>query len=346
MLEMPEAWPTWSSGTDEVEPDEAGPLAMPRPTASPTSGRTNAAYSHDALTNARTAKPAAASTKPRAIARAPPTLAASGAISGVMAIIPAAAGSVARPASNALMSRPAGFWKYRLSRYISALIVPATMRMASVAPTSTRLRSSFRSTSGAATRCSTSTKATVAATPTARQPSVAADAQPQSLPLLSASTIGASASAIRNVPAKSIERDRCGSRDSCTLAMVSGTQASAIAASIQNRPCQPVVSTSTPPTSGPAAPPPAEAAPQSVIAFSWPAPEEATDSRLIPQARIAAPDAPWIIRPPTTPAALVESAISAQEAMNSARPARNTLRRPSTSPSAPDVTITAAPTSE
>ena len=52
------------------------------------------------------------------------------------------------------------------------------------------------------------------------------------------------------------------------------------------------------------------------------------------------------MRPPTTPAAPVESAISTQEAMNSARPARNTLRRPSTSPSAPEVTITAAPTSE
>ena len=119
-----------------------------------------------------------------------------------------------------------------------------------------------------------------------------------------------------------------------------------MAASIQNRPCQPVVSTSTPPTSGPRAPPPADAAPHSVIAFSCPAPDEATDRRLIPQARMVAPDAPWIIRPPTTPAAPVDSAISAHEAMNRARPPRNTLRRPNTSPSAPEVTITAAPTSE
>ena len=83
-----------------------------------------------------------------------------------------------------------------------------------------------------------------------------------------------------------------------------------------------------------------------MIALSCPAPDAATDSRLVPQARIVAPDAPWIMRPPTTPAALVESAISAHEAMNSASPPRNTLRRPKTSPSAPDVTITAAPTSE
>ncbi len=50
-------------------------------------------------------------------------------------------------------------------------------------------------------------------------------------------------------------------------------------------------STSTPPTSGPIAAPAADAAPQSVIAFICPAPDEATDSRLIPHARIVAPDA-------------------------------------------------------
>src|SRR5262249_52381769 len=115
---------------------------------------------------------------------------------------------------------------------------------------------------------------------------------------------------------------------------------------IQNRPCHPVVATSTPPSNGPSAPPPADAAPQIVTAFICPEPDEATDSRLMPQARIVAPDAPWIIRPTTTPAPVVDRAMNAHEAMNSARPARNTLRRPSTSPSAPDVTITAAPTSE
>src|SRR3954451_12948983 len=64
----------------------------------------------------------------------------------------------------------------------------------------------------------------------------------------------------------------------------------------------------------------------------------------MPQARIVAPAATWLMRPPTTPAAPVDRAISTHEAMNSARPARNTLRRPRTSASAPEVTITAAPT--
>ncbi len=140
--------------------------------------------------------------------------------------------------------------------------------------------------------------------------------------------------------------ERLGSRDSFTVASVSGTHAAAIAASIQNRPCHPVESTSRPPTSGPSAPPTAEAAPQSVIAFICPAPEEATESRLMPHARIVAPDAPWIMRPPTTPAAPVDSAMSTHDAMKSARPPMKTLRRPSTSPRAPEVTMTAAPTSE
>ena len=181
---------------------------------------------------------------------------------------------------------------------------------------------------------------------TAKQPSVAADAQPQSVPLLSARISGASTSAISTVPAKSIERDASGSLDSATVANVSGMHAAATAASIQNRPCQPVVSTSTPPSSGPSAPPAADAAPQIVIAFICPGPDAATESRLMPHARIVAPDAPWIIRPAMTPVPEVDSAISAQEPMNSASPARKSLRRPNTSPSAPEVTITAAPTSE
>src|SRR3954447_18214030 len=346
MFEMPDACPTWSGETDAVDPDEAGPFATPRPIASATSGATKAAYVQDASTNASTPNPAAARPNPSATAAPPPMRPASGVISGVIATIPAAAGSVASPASNALIPNAAGFWKYRLSTYMSALIVPATMRIASVAPTSTRLRSSARLTSGALALRSTLRNTSVATTVIARQPSVATEAQPQSLPLLSASTSGASTSAMSTVPAQSIEPGAFVSRDSWTVASVSGTHAAAIAASIQNSPCQPVLSTSTPPTSGPIAAPAADAAPHSVIAFICSAPDAATESRLMPQARIVAPEAPWIMRPPMTPPAPVDSAISTQEATNRASPARQIFRRPSTSPSAPDVTITAAPTSE
>src|SRR6188472_1663030 len=70
MFEIPEAEPTWSADTAAVEPEEAGPLEMPRPTESTSSGAMNAAYAHDASTNASAAKPAVARTKPSASARA------------------------------------------------------------------------------------------------------------------------------------------------------------------------------------------------------------------------------------------------------------------------------------
>src|SRR3954452_15725138 len=111
MFEMPDAWPTWSAETDDVEPDDAGPLAIPSPTASPTSGRTNIVYFHDASTNVSAAKPAGASAKPTPTARAPPILLASGVMNGVITIIPAAAGRVARPAWSAFNPRVEGSWK-------------------------------------------------------------------------------------------------------------------------------------------------------------------------------------------------------------------------------------------
>src|SRR5262249_11341347 len=107
MFEMPEAAPTSFAETELVDADDAGPLASPRPTALAISGSTNAAYAHDAPTNARAPKPTVASRKPIATARAAPTRAARGAITGVIAIIAAAAGSVAIPAVCALMPNPA-----------------------------------------------------------------------------------------------------------------------------------------------------------------------------------------------------------------------------------------------
>jgi hypothetical protein len=195
------------------------------------------------------------------------------------------------------------------------------------------------------TRFSTSTKPTSPSAAITKQPSVAADAQPQSPPSLRARITGTRTTAMSTVPAQSIERDRFGSLDSFTMNRVTGMQAAAIAASIQNSPCQPVESTSRPPTSGPAAPPAAEAAPHSVIAFICAGPDESTDSRLMPQARIVEPAAPWIIRPAITPPPVVESAIRTQDATNRNRPPRKIFRRPNTSPSAPEVTMTAAPTS-
>ena len=172
------------------------------------------------------------------------------------------------------------------------------------------------------------------------------EVQPQSAPFDTARISGARIVAISTVPNQSIERGRVGSRDSSIERNVTGMQTAAIAASIQNRPCQPVESTSIPPTSGPAAAPTADAAPHSETALRRSAPLEATVSRLSPEARIVEPAAPWMQRPRITPVCVSDRAISTQEAMNSSRPPMKILRRPNTSPNAPDVTMNAAPTNE
>ena len=75
------------------------------------SGSTNAAYVHDDSTNASTANPTAARPKPATIAMRVPIFTASGVMSGVTAIIAAAAGSVATPRPSALIPNAAGSWK-------------------------------------------------------------------------------------------------------------------------------------------------------------------------------------------------------------------------------------------
>ena len=123
-------------------------------------------------------------------------------------------------------------------------------------------------------------------------------------------------------------------------------QTTATPASSQKSPCQPVSSTKTPPSSGPAAAPTAAAAPHRDTARSWACPLLATDSRLRPHARIVAPAAPWMRRPAITMPPVVDSAISTHDTTNSSSPSWKIRFRPKTSPRDPDVMITAAPTSE
>src|SRR3954452_16540084 len=102
MFEMPDAAPVSRASTEEVDADDAGPLAIPSPTAISTSGATNATYAHDAPTKIRIPDPSVATAKPSATARPAPIFIASRVINGVTAIIAAAAGNVASPASSAL----------------------------------------------------------------------------------------------------------------------------------------------------------------------------------------------------------------------------------------------------
>ena len=61
---------------------------------------------------------------------------------------------------------------------------------------------------------------------------------------------------------------------------------------------------------------------------------------------MVAPAAPWIIRPAITMPPVVDNAISTQDATNNSSPSWKIRFRPKTSPSDPEVMITAAPTSE
>src|SRR4029453_228087 len=140
MLEMPEACPTSSGATDAVEADDAGPLANPSPTAMAISGATNAAYVQDAVTKPRTAKATAARPNPSATAELAPIFTARGVMRRGTAVLPAPRGRGA--AGRGVGRRGGGSWKKGLRTSIGALTPPATSRIASVAPTSTGLRSS------------------------------------------------------------------------------------------------------------------------------------------------------------------------------------------------------------
>ena len=113
MFEIPDACPTWSCDTTAaaVDADDAGPLARPSPPASTRSGRTKLAYVHDDSTSANAPNPAAPKAKPTTMASLVPMRAASGVISGVTAISPTAAGSVATPVLSGLIPNVAGSWK-------------------------------------------------------------------------------------------------------------------------------------------------------------------------------------------------------------------------------------------
>src|SRR5918993_902806 len=170
MFEIPEAAPTSFCSTLAVEIDEAGPFCRLIPTASATSGRTNVPYAQESETRVKTPNATVMMMKPATMVARAPILATIGVINGVKTTAAAATGSRARPASSAFMLRALGFWKYRLRMYMIAFRVPDPIRMEMVAPTRILLRSRFRSSSGAAIRFSTRTKAIAAAIDTRKQP--------------------------------------------------------------------------------------------------------------------------------------------------------------------------------
>ncbi|MFE4720584.1 hypothetical protein ACFRLW_30030, partial [Streptomyces sp. NPDC056728] len=69
MFEIPDAAPTSSADTDEVDAELAGPLTSPSPAARSTSGRTNAAYLQSPWANTSSTQPAVAAARTRIAAR-------------------------------------------------------------------------------------------------------------------------------------------------------------------------------------------------------------------------------------------------------------------------------------
>ena len=146
MFEMPEAGDLLRRD-HAVESRRGGAVGRPRPTAMAISGSTKAAYVQRTLTKAsreadgRRANPSAIALRARSAGERSDQRGdrdhggrrRQGGQAGLQRAHPEADGS----------------WKYRLSRYMRALMAPATSRIASVAPTSTGLRSRRRSTSGA-----------------------------------------------------------------------------------------------------------------------------------------------------------------------------------------------------
>src|SRR3954451_6949217 len=123
MLETPEAEPTCSGGTQDVEAADEGPFDRPMPAATSTSGTRNARYRHDESVRPIQPNPTAVMRNPAPTTWRPPNLDASRGTIGATTTRPTVAGRVARPAWSGLMSRVLGSWKNRLSRYIIPLMV-------------------------------------------------------------------------------------------------------------------------------------------------------------------------------------------------------------------------------
>ena len=218
-----------------------------------------------------------------------------------------------------------------------------------VEPTRTRLRSRARSSMGTATRFSTATNAKPA--DDGRPPGSRAwprDVQPQSLPLLSARMSGVRVSATSTLPAIV---DRARPVRVAGLGHLAAVISHADHARRRRRSRTAPASRSRRPGHHRAAgrprrrrlPPHPRARPRAAAPRRW----LATVSRLSPQARIVAPgraldDAPGDDRP----ARVGECDQHARQRRRAAARAGRSACRPKTSPSEPEVTMTAAPTSE
>ena len=222
-----------SADTAAVEPDDAGPLAMPRPTASADQRerRTRRTPTTPRRTPAPRSRRSPGANPSADRPRRRRSCAASGVIAGVIAIIAGGRGQRrqprlerAHPERGRVLEVQAEHVHQRVDR---ARDDQDRQRRADEHAVAQQLRGRRAAPRPAARPRRTARATTIE---TAKQPSVAADAQPQSLPLLSASTTGASTSATSTVPGP-VDRARAVrvARLLRRCASVSGTHAAAIA---------------------------------------------------------------------------------------------------------------------
>ena len=227
---------------------------------------------------------------------------------------------------------------------ISPLMVPAPMRMPRVPPISSRLRSSARSTSGAGDRFSAARKPNTDAPDTTKQSSVAGDVHPQSAPFEKPRMSGAR---IEGDEHGAEPVDRSGSVRVARLADRAQGHRDAHGGDGGIDPEQPLPAGRL--DEEPADERPGRGAdgrrrapqrhrPQPVLAVGGQR-EEAQTARQDRRTRGALDAASQRSPPPRCST----SAIRTHEPMKRKRPPRNTLRRPNTSPRAPEVTMHAAP---
>ena len=208
-----------------------------------------------------------------------------------------------------------------------------------------RFRNRRRSSIGSAARSSTRTNAASATAPTATRPSTGALVHPSALPRSTAKTIRKSPSDSVATPGQStgLGSGSCDSRSLVSASAIVGSPSTTPSAKIA---CQPIASTSTPPTSGPAANASPITAPQIPIARARASPSNSCASSASEAGNMTAAPSPCSARAAISSPDEEASVHSAEATVNRQTPITNSFLRPNRSASEPAVSWKTASTSE
>ncbi len=222
---------------------------------------------------------------------------------------------------------------------------PASVATITVAPRNVRLRNRRRSSIGSGCRSSTRTNAASDTSPAATHPSTGALVHPSALPRNTAKTIRKRPVDNVTTPPQSTGLGS-GSRDSRTLVSASPSVGRPSATPSQKIACQPKLSTSSPPTSGPAANASPMTAPHVPIARARAEPSNSCTSSASEAGKSIAAPSPCSARAAISSPDDHASAHSADAVLNTISPSTNSRLRPNRSARLPAVSWKTASTSE